>query len=89
MLSEALAETLIEPERVAPALGELMATVGGVTSELLTVTETAEEVVAFPAASRATAVKECAPLLAVKVFQETEKGAVVSSAPKFTPSKRN
>src|SRR5882672_754378 len=70
-----------------------MLTVGGVVSAggggggvLLTITVTGAEVVRLPAASRATAVMVCEPLLAVVVFQETEYGALVSSAPKLAPS---
>src|SRR6266516_110387 len=76
------------PETVEPEEGDVMLTVGGVLS-LETVTVTALEVVAFPAASRARAVSVWEPLLAVVVFQETEYGAVVSSAPKLAPSSRN
>ena len=70
-MSEALAVTLVVPPTVAPETGEVMLTVGGVVS-LNTVTVTAAEVVRLPAASRATAVSVCEPLLAVVVFQETE-----------------
>src|SRR5438552_17420971 len=63
-----------------------METVGALLS---TVTLTAVEVVVLPAASRATAVKLCEPLLAVVVFQETEYGATVTSAPRFAPSSLN
>src|SRR5205814_3847604 len=63
-------------------------TVGGVVS-LDTVTLTVVDVAVFPAASRATAVSTCAPLAVVEVFQETEYGAVVSSAPSALPSSRN
>ena len=65
-----------------------MLTVGGVVS-FETVTVTAAAVVVLPAASRATAVSVCEPLLAVVVFHETVYGAVVSSAPRFAPSRRN
>src|SRR5437773_3049042 len=65
-----------------------MLTVGGVVS-LNTVTVTAAEVVRLPAASRATAVSVCEPLLAVVVFQETEYGAAASSTPRLAPSNRN
>src|SRR5437773_2579081 len=65
-----------------------MLTVGGVVS-LNTVTVTAAEVVRLPAASRATAVSVCEPLLAVVVFQETEYGAAASSTPRLAPSSRN
>src|SRR5205807_1799558 len=50
---------------------------------------TAAEVVRLPAASRATAVSVCEPLLAVVVFQETEYGAAASSTPRLAPSSRN
>ena len=48
---------------------------------LATVTVTVADVVVLPAASRATAVSVCEPLLAVVVSHETEYGAVVSSEP--------
>src|SRR6266849_8457376 len=69
-----------------------MLTVGGVVSAgggggaLLTITVTDAEVVRLPAASRATAMMVCEPLAAPVVFQETEYGALVSSAPKLAPS---
>src|SRR5207245_11801146 len=50
---------------------------------------TASEVTVPAAASRATAVKLCRPLPAVVVFQETEYGATVTSAPRFVPSSLN
>src|SRR5437660_11036959 len=65
-----------------------MLTVGGVVS-LNTVTVTAAEVVRLPAASRATAVSVCEPLLAVVVFHDIEYGVAVSSAPRLAPSNRN
>ena len=43
----------------------------------------------LPAASRATAVNVCAPLVAVVVIHDREYGAVVSSAPTLTPSSLN
>src|SRR5437773_608860 len=55
---------------------------------LETVTATAELLV-FPAASRAMAVKVCAPLAACVVFQETPYGFVVLSLPRLTPSNWN
>src|SRR5438445_5372962 len=67
---------------------ELMVTEGGVVS-LNTVTVTAAEVVRLPAASRATAVSVCEPLLAVVVFHDIEYGVAVSSAPRLAPSNRN
>src|SRR3989442_10089013 len=54
-----------------------------------TVTVTAADVVTLPAASRATAVRVWAPLVAVVVAQETEYGAVVASAPRVAPSSLN
>src|SRR5437879_2641872 len=87
-LSEALAVTLVVPPTVAPETGEVMLTVGGVVS-LNTVTVTAAEVVRLPAASRATAVSVCEPLLAVVVFHDIEYGVAVSSAPRLAPSNRN
>src|SRR5437879_13874527 len=64
-----------------------METVGGVVSA--TVTLTAAAVAVFPAASRATAVRVCAPLLAVVVFHERVYGAVVTSAPRLAASSLN
>src|SRR2546426_6541291 len=86
--SEAFAVTVIVPETVAPDAGDVMLTVGGVVS-FDTVTVTGAEVVRLPAASRATAVMVCEPLLEVVVFQETEYGDVVSSAPALRPSSWN
>ena len=50
-----------------PLVGVKLVIVGAFT----TVTLTAAEVAVLPAASRATAVRVCAPLLAVVVFHET------------------
>src|SRR5437016_5603598 len=69
-----------------PVAGAVSETVGGVVS---LVTLTAGEVVALPAASRATAVRVWAPAAAVAVFHETEWGATVSSAPRLAPSSLN
>src|SRR5436309_6741516 len=85
-LSEAFAVTLIVELTASPSAGNVMLTAGG---PLSTVTVTAEEVAVLPAASRATAVKVCEPLLAVVVFHETAYGAVVSSAPRLAPSSLN
>src|SRR5262249_39379290 len=74
LLSEALAETEIVPSTVAAFAGAVIDTVGGVVSTggvLLTVTETAADVVLLPAPSRAIAVSVCAPFVAVVVSQET------------------
>jgi hypothetical protein len=54
-LSDAFAETMVLPDTVAPELGEVIETDGAAVS-LKTVTATADEVVVFPAPSRATAV---------------------------------
>src|SRR6267378_4924082 len=74
-LSDALAVTVVVPLTVAPVAGAVMLTVGGVVS-FETVTVTAAAVAVLPAASRATAVSVCEPLLAVVVFQGTAYGAV-------------
>ncbi|MEA2129081.1 MAG: hypothetical protein QOJ85_1972 [Solirubrobacteraceae bacterium] len=60
---------------------------GGVV--LSTVVVTVAEVVVFAAASRATAVSVCTPLVAVVAFHVVAYGAVVSSAPSGAPSSRN
>src|SRR5207247_2500661 len=56
---------------------------------LETVTVTAAEVPVLLAASRAMALSVCVPAVAVLVFQLTEYGAVVSSAPRAPPSSWN
>jgi hypothetical protein len=68
----ALTATLA-PDTVAPAAGAVTDTVGGAVSAaaLETVTLTGAEVVVFPAASRATALSACVPLLSVVVFHVT------------------
>src|SRR5882724_8653203 len=66
-VSAALAVTVMVPLTVAPVAGAVMLTVGGVVS-FDTVTVTAAAVAVLPAASRATAVSVCVPLLAVVVF---------------------
>ena len=89
-LSAAFAATAtLAPDTVAPVVGAVIDTVGGVVSALLTVTLTAAEVAVLPAASRATAVSVCAPLVAVVLFQVIEYGAVVTSAPRLAPSSLN
>ena len=70
-LSGALAVTVMAPQTVDPDEGDVMVNVGGEVS-LKTVTVTALEVMAFPAASRAWAVRAWEPLLTVVVSQETE-----------------
>src|SRR2546426_11368392 len=59
-LSAALADTVIVPETVAPEIGAVTETVGGVMSLLATVTWT-PAVAVLPAASRATAVRAGEP----------------------------
>src|SRR6478609_2760885 len=71
-LSAALADTDTVPCTEAPPAGAVIDTVGAVVSVLLTVTVTADEVVVFPAWSRATAVRVYEPLATVVVFQVTE-----------------
>ena len=61
----------------------------GLLAVLLTVTLTAVEVAVLPAASLATAVRLCTPLLTVVVFQVMVKGLEVSSEPKLEPSSLN
>src|SRR5688500_2490809 len=80
---------LIGPAAVGSACAAawLMLTVGAVLS-LATVTVTGAEVVRLPAASRATAVSVCEPLVTVVVFHGAEYGAAVSSVPAL-PSTKN
>jgi len=59
------------------------------TERLETVTVTEAEVVVFPAASRATAVRMWEPLETPDVFQVPEYGATVSSVPRLEPSSLN
>src|SRR6266850_1190411 len=87
--------TPLPPLRVAPAPALLMSdhepagdSVAALSSKRVvpvggpfeTVTITGEEVVRFPAASRATAVRVWEPFPVLAVFQEVEYGAEVSSA---------
>src|SRR4029077_1585009 len=67
------------------------ANTGGVVSlgAFDTVTVRPAEGAEFPAASRAMADRVWLPLLAPVVFHDTEYGAVVSSAPRLTPSSLN
>ena len=67
-LSDAVAPRATAPRTVAPAAGAVIATVGGALS---TLTVTAVDVRLLPAASRATAVSECEPFVAVAVFHDT------------------
>jgi hypothetical protein len=90
-LSDALAVTVIDPLTVDPAAGDVIATDGGVVSDVVldTVTVTPADVVRLPAASRATALSVCEPLLAVVVFHATAYGALGSSPPSAAPSSVN
>ena len=85
-LSDASAVTVTVPESFAPELGAVIPTLGAVVSTVMFV---AAEVVVLPAASRAIAVKVCAPLLVAAGFHEIEYGAAVVSAPRLAPSRRN
>src|SRR5207248_6191753 len=55
-------------------------------SALSTVTTMPAEVALLPAVSRATAVSVWAPPVAVALFQLTDHGALVTSAPRLAPS---
>jgi hypothetical protein len=89
-LSEAVAFTVIVPLTVALFDGEVIETAGGVVSELLlTVTFTPALVVAFPAASLATAVSVWLPLATDLVLHEKLYGELVSADPTFPPSTCN
>src|SRR5206468_6485309 len=81
--------TVRERDSAAPDAGALMLTAGGVVSAFDTVTLTGDEVVRFPAASRAVAVRVCEPLPTVVVFQGIEYGDDVSCAPTLAPSSMN
>src|SRR5688500_6581523 len=66
-----------------------MLIVGGVSSMLSTTTATDVAVVWFPAASRATAVRDFGPSPTVVESQDIEYGALVSSGPRLAPLRRN
>src|SRR6266850_7129515 len=66
-----------------------MSTTGAPVATFETVTATVPDVVVLPAASRARADSVCAPFATVTVFQLSEYGAVVTSAPSAAPSSRN
>jgi hypothetical protein len=70
-LSVAVALTVTVPFTSDPLVGDVIDTVG---AALSTFTETEVDVVVLPAASRATAVKVCVPLVAVVVFHVEEYG---------------
>ena len=71
---------------VALLLGEVIETVGGVVSELLTVTFTPALVAVVPEVLFATAVSVWLPFEADVVFHEKLYGDVVSAEPTFAPS---
>src|SRR5205823_1235260 len=79
------------PDTVAPFVGAVIETTGGVVSGtvLETVTVTVADVAVLPAASRATAVNVCVPFDAAVVSHVMEYGAVVASAPRSMPSSLN
>ena len=54
-----------------------------------TATVTGLDVAVLPRVSRATAVSTCVPLSSPRVSHGIEYGAVVSSAPRFWPPRRN
>jgi hypothetical protein len=74
-LSDALAVIVTVAETVDPLAGAVIDTDGRVLSALLTVTLTEAEVVLWPAASRATAVRTCVPFVTPVVFHDFEYGA--------------
>ena len=79
-LSEAAPDTgTAVPETVAPGRGELIFTVGGMVSELLTVTAIEAEPT-LPTASYALTVSVCEPLAAVPLIQENTNAEAVPLA---------
>ena len=82
-------ETVTVPETVAPEIGDVMDTVGGVVTVFLTVIETAALVVVCASALLATAVIEWLPLVSAAVFRERPNGAPVTTAPVLLPSTLN
>ena len=88
-LSDAVAFTVTVPLTVALFEGEVIETVGGVVSELSTATFTLALVVAFPAASFATAVNVWLPFETDAVLHEKLYGELVSADPTFVPSTFN
>src|SRR5205807_361174 len=87
-LSVAVALTVIVPATVAPELGAVMETAGGVVS-LKTVTVTAAVVAWLPAADRTSVVKGRGAVVGVVVFNGTAYGAAVASPPRLRPSRLN
>jgi len=88
-LSEAVALTVTVPLNVALFAGDVIETVGGVVSLLLTVTFTPALVVLFPAESFATAVSVWLPFETDVLLHEKLYGELVSAAPTFAPSTCN
>src|SRR5512140_508416 len=79
MSSEAVAVMSTAPATVAPAVGKVRLTVGGVVSEMppVTVTETVAEVAVLPAASEARAFSTWVPLVDAALFHEYAYGDAV------------
>ena len=88
-LSEAVALTVTVPLTVALFAGEVIDTVGGVVSLLLTVTFTPALVVLLPAESFATAVSVWLPFETDVLLHEKLYGEFVSAVPTFAPSTCN
>jgi hypothetical protein len=86
-LEEALVETVVVPDTVAPERGEIIEIVGA--AELLTATVTVVLVVVRPDKVLATAASEWLPLESVVVLREKVNGELVPAAPEFLPSIMN
>lgn len=70
--SDAVAEMLTAPDKVEPAIGDVMETASLLAPLLETITGTEVEVAWLPALSVTVAVRACAPLVAVVVFHTSE-----------------
>ncbi len=91
-LSFAAAATVTLPLTDDPDAGAVIVTLGGVVSgggAFETVTVTGLDTNSMPSRSRATAVSVCDPSADVVVPHATLYGALLSAAPRFTPSSRN
>jgi hypothetical protein len=87
VLDEALAETVMVPETVAPESGDVIEMVGA--AELLTLTITVALLVVCPVSALATAASEWLPLESAVVSRERLNGALVTAAPVLLPSNMN